>query len=204
MPNNNMKTVMQVFREYGVSDVQFIAGKNQKQCIRIMYNGKSISTSAWTRKNAEEFAKTCQNCESVSDAISLNSYEDEEGQEYSNAIHKIRYMYPLVYYDTIIDFILTDFAEKFSIKKQIKMLTECKMEDGMTREDAHKTAMQVIRNNIKNNELALYKGNTYSYITISYIYAAWEIEQGNRKPNQETAEAEAKKIVYEINKLQIK
>lgn len=201
MSNDNMKTIMQVFQAHGLANVQFIAGKNQKQCVRIMYNGKSISTSAWTRKNAEEFVKTCQNC-GVSDAISLNSYDnEEEGQEYAYEINTIRSTYQLINYNSIINFILSDFISCYSIKRLLRIRTGCNMEDGLIPKKAYRATIKSLKNDIKNNEIALYKGHVYSYITISYIYSAWEIDHGKDKPNKETAEKQAKKIINKINRI---
>ena len=55
MANNNLKTGMETAQKYGITDIQFIKGKNEKQAIRVIYKGVETSTSSFVREDWELF-----------------------------------------------------------------------------------------------------------------------------------------------------
>lgn len=55
MANNNLKTGMEMAQKYGITDIQFIKGKNEKQAVRVIYKGVETSTSAFVRSDWETF-----------------------------------------------------------------------------------------------------------------------------------------------------
>ena len=58
MANNNLKKGMEMAQKYGITDVQFIQGKNPKQAINIIYKGKKYSTSAFVGKDWQDLFST--------------------------------------------------------------------------------------------------------------------------------------------------
>ena len=55
MANNNLKSGIETAQKYGITDIQFIKGKNEKQAVRVIYKGIETKTSSFVRSDWETF-----------------------------------------------------------------------------------------------------------------------------------------------------